>query len=456
MKKQILLYFMAASVAATAGVAQPRKSVSDVVSLSDSFQSAVDSTDALFSILKAAYSEAKSLNSSAHRLVSDARLLSYKTERAKFEFERLKSDFSKSEAVAALFAADLSASLKTPITPNPKIAEIIEKTNLAVLGNPGDNYQDQRYFEGVKSAYDSACSQLVSAQSEALKASANAAVVKAVAEGVNDTLAMCRKNLESYAALVPENLAKAEKLDVRTAELLEKFISKYEDFSEIYGLYSRTRTASLAALFALVESKTGSDEVLENGDFVLPELFVQSEMRSASAALCREDSETAAIKAQLPVSDLVKLQVRRGGNYADSAGLRKNNSASQAAREQNYEKRIRQEVLLACAKIKAATSQIKAVAAVLRQQTAAVVSASDEVAQYGGKASDLLSRTIANIAATQQRLSSNILMAEIGYKTQLSQNAIADKNIAELSEKAKAQYAAASGFAKKILAEAGK
>ena len=175
---------MAASVAATAGVAQPRKSVSDVVSLSDSFQSAVDSTDALFSILKAAYSEAKSLNSSAHRLVSDARLLSYKTERAKFEFERLKSDFSKSEAVAALFAADLSASLKAPITPNPKIAEIIEKTNFAVLGDPGDNYQDQRYFEGVKSAYDSACSKLVSAQSEALKAKAQYAAASGFAKKI--------------------------------------------------------------------------------------------------------------------------------------------------------------------------------------------------------------------------------------------------------------------------------
>lgn len=164
MKKHALVYLTAA-VAATAGFAQPQKSVSDIVSLSNSFQSAVDSTDALFSILKTAHSEATSLNSSARQLLSDARVLSFKIDRAKFEFERLKSDFSKSEAIAALVAVDLAASLKTPIAPNPEIGDIIEKTNLAVLSNPGDNYQDQRYFEGVKSAYDSACSQLVAAQS---------------------------------------------------------------------------------------------------------------------------------------------------------------------------------------------------------------------------------------------------------------------------------------------------
>lgn len=454
MKKHALVYLTAA-VAATAGFAQPQKSVSDIVSLSNSFQSAVDSTDALFSILKTAHSEATSLNSSARQLLSDVRVLSFKIDRAKFEFERLKSDFSKSEAIAALVAVDLAASLKTPIAPNPEIGDIIEKTNLAVLSNPGDNYQDQRYFEGVKSAYDSACSQLVAAQSEALKANANAAVVKAVAEGVNDTLAMCRKSLETYAALAPADLEKAEKLDAKTAELLEKFISKYDDFSEICGLYSRTRTASLTALSALAKSKMGSDEIPENNDYILPELSAQSERRSASAALCRENSEAAAFKAQ-PVSDLGYARLPLGRNFTDSARLRKTNSAAQTAREQNYEKRIRQDVLLACVKIKAATSQIKAVAAVLRQQTAAVVSASDEVAQYGQKASELLSRTIANIAATQQRLSSGILMAEIGYKTQLSQNAITDKNIAELSEKAKAQFAAASDFAAKISASAGK
>ncbi len=450
---------MAASVAATAGFAQSQKSVSDVDSLSASFQSAVDSTDAVFFILKSAYAETQSLNSSARQLVSDARLLSYKTERAKFEFERLKSDFSKSEAIATLVAADLSASLKTPITPTPEIAEIVEKTNLAVLNNPGDNYQDQRYFESVKSAYDSACSELVSVQSEALKANANAAVVKAVAEGVNATLAMCQKNLETYAALVPENLAQAEKLDAKTSELLEKFIPQYDDFSEICGLYSRTRTASLAALFALAKSKNGSDEILEKNDYILPTLSVQSESGSASAALCREDSETTAFKAQSPASDLVdfgRLQLPRGGNFADSARLRKTNSASQSARELNEEMRIRKEVLLACVKIKATTSQIKAATVVLRQQTALVVSASDEVAQYGKKASELLSRTIANIAATQQRLSSNILMTGIGYKTQLSQNAITDKNIAELSEKAKTQFAAASDYAAKISASTGK
>ena len=97
MKKQVFVYLMAASVAATAGFAQSQKSVSDIDSLSASFQSAVDSTDTVFFILKSAYSETQSLNSSARQLVSDARLLSYKTERAKFEFERLKSDFSKPE-----------------------------------------------------------------------------------------------------------------------------------------------------------------------------------------------------------------------------------------------------------------------------------------------------------------------------------------------------------------------
>lgn len=448
---------MAASVAATAGFAQSQKSVSDIDSLSASFQSAVDSTDTVFFILKSAYTETQSLNSSARQLVSDARLLSYKTERAKFEFERLKSDFSKSEAIAALVAADLSASLKTPITPTPEIAEIVEKTNLAVLNNPGNNYQDQRYFEGVKSAYDSACSELVSVQSEALKADANTAVVKAVAEGVNATLAMCQKNLETYAALVPENLAQAEKLDAKTSELLEKFIPQYDDFSEICGLYSRTRTASLAALFALAKSKNGSDEILEKNDYILPSLSVQSESGSASAAaLCREDSETAVFKAKYTTPDFGELQIKRGRNYTDFVKTKNFRSASQSTRELNEEMRIRKEVLLACVKIKAATSQIKAATVVLRQQTALVVSASDEVAQYGKKASELLSRTIANIAATQQRLSSNILMTEIGCKTQLSQNAITDKNIAELSEKAKTQFAAASGYAAKISASTGK
>ena len=441
---------------ATAFAAVPSISVyAEGVSLRDSvlsaageFKSAFASADAYFVWLRNLRSETSSISSKADGLLSGAQSSRVSLSDVKKRLAEFKVQFAECVSGADSSAKNLESSVSAMSAvgvPDAAVREIFDKLDILVLKNPGEKYQDKRYYDSVKSAYEVAKRRFENAQKNAVSTCAYASVSAPRIHGVNSTLEMCGDYMEKLDAISAENFKSAESAVAVSRKLSADYSKRLADYAQLGKICSQARADVLAAFFAYCNRPISLDDTSAfsgvEWQLNLPE-FPDSRAGAGVNSRLGALSKMNVARARSASFPSAKYEPA-----ADFAGDKFSAASENAAAKPQ---KVRAEILEACAKITVATAKLNATACVLTQQDSSARYATARLEDFSQNASGLLAETIAALASAQ-KLSSEILELQIRQKTLESQNAVSAVKMEKLLDSAKSGFSSAAKKGSEIL-----
>ena len=423
----------------------------NVLSAAGEFKSAVASADAYCGWLGNLRAETSSISSKSDELLSGAQSSRVSLADIQKRFADFRLQFSECVSGVDSAAKNLEKSLSLlPAVADSDAAarEIFDKLDILVLKNPGEKYQDKKYYDSVKAAYESAKRRLENAQKNAVSTCANVSVSAPRIDGVNSTLAMCGGYMDKLEAVSAENLKSAESAVAVSEKLSADFSKRLADYVQLGKVYTQARAGVLSAFFAysnrpISPEDTSAFSGLE-WQLTLPEIsdFCVSANRIAASRVLTKTNKPRANSAGLS-----------SAKYETAADFARANSPDSSGVSDAKPPKVRAEILDACVRITVITAKLNATACVLTQQDNSARYAVASLENFSQKASGLLSETIANLASAQ-KLSSEILELCIRQKTLESQNAISSAKMEKLLDSAKSDFSSAEKKGAEILKEA--
>ena len=419
-----------------------------VLSAAGEFKSAVASADAYCGWLGNLRSETSSISSKADELLSGAQSSSVSLVDIKKRFADFKLQFSECVSGVDSTAKNLEKSLSLlPAVADSDAAarEIFDKLDILVLKNPGEKYQDKKYYDSVKAAYESAKRRLENAQKNAVSTCAYASVAAPRIDGVNSTLAMCGGYTEKLETVSAENLKSAESAVAVSQKLSSDFSKRLAEYVQLGKVYAQARAGVLSAFFAYSNRPISSEDTSAfsglEWQLTLPEIsdFCASANRIAASRMLAKMNKPRANSAGLS-----------SAKYETAADFARANRLESSGASDAKPPKVRAEILDACVRITVITAKLNATACVLTQQDNSARYAVARLEEFSQNASGLLAETIASLASAQ-KLSSEILELQIRQKTLESQNAISSAKMEKLLDSAKSDFSSAEKKGAEIL-----
>lgn len=442
----VLTYVLASAAVAIASDGGQKNLRADVAAASAAFNAAMDSLSAYKNLLADMNSRAASIASESADLHGRAVSSNNSLVELRNRIDAFKNRFDEACSGVGEASENLAATVGAfPVAEklNATAKTLIDELQQIVLKNPGNDYQDKKYFDGVKASYYSARSALESAQSRAIDANAAIAVSKPKIDGIKSTLEMCGDYYEKAAGISGENVKNSERVLEEALKISKQSESESEAFGGLANLSANTRAVVLASFFAY--GKWLADSPIESGASVKDDLNLRGVPLGESALSKKQKAFSASLNAaQRP--DVFGARAIVMDNKLEGASRA---SLARPTATSIQPKNVREDILNSCARLICITNRICALADVINQQTYMAKNACYNLDDCSSEVSSMLSDVIGKLS-NSQILSSEILRADVNEKTQISQNEISAQKMKDLNAKAKDGFEKAAEIARNI------
>lgn len=420
------------------------------------FNTAVNDSNSYFGILLKSKSDTRKVSASADEIMKNV-FSSVKSEaEIRSELKLLKDSLQTAasdvdNAVAVLNSAAAVFPLGN-LRAN-QARDIADKTRFAVSGNPGDNFQDKKYFDSVANSFYNAYSRLENAQSEAARVAVLASVNKPRVDGINSTVAMIDDYVEKLGQANLKNSESAKTNETEAAKLFDEYASACDKYGTLFELGESARGKVLAAFLGLnklmlndipASKKYAGEIFLNEGSYYLKPLLNRGGLLSDGFAAAKCKEEMGSIYANAPASN---LEMRNRALAKDGALY-----AASAVAFSADKKNVRKEILDACSFISAAAAEMNRASSVVEQITASAQKSLLAISEIEGK-SALILRDSIRLFASSQNTASDILLLNISIETLKAQNKIWQAEAGKLFNSAKEKFAESVGASAKIVSD---
>jgi uncharacterized protein Yka (UPF0111/DUF47 family) len=133
-----------------------------------------------------------------------------------------------------------------------EFADKLYKQGLEIVTkNPGKNYEDKRYFDGIWTSYVRAKAQFQAKQKEASKLVLTLSIANPRMEGIETTLKLAQDFLDKTSKSVDENKEITDEMREKVQNLYDESIKAYEDLTAQMQKLAEARSKFTKANFAL-------------------------------------------------------------------------------------------------------------------------------------------------------------------------------------------------------------
>lgn len=416
---------------------------------SASFNEAVNSASSYFSLMNKMRSDAQSVFDGANSVSQKSSSALANLESLEGEFSAFKTSFEANVRNCNASAKSLEDALKNLPFGRERIdatRKLIGETRKIVSQNAGENFQDKRYFDSVDSRFASAAGALVSARASAARVSVAASVNAPRVEGIKAAVAMAENYISKTAEAETKNAKSAKRVVAAASEFSDEFgaaLSRYENLGEICQ-DARSRTLSAAfktsafVLNTLSKSEKYGKQIFTQAESVnlssMPSYYRPSEKRK----LLKAEKSLGYIADAASIADEV---IQYGVQSMSNSGLGfSDRTASAPAPARSIDKRkVRAEILAACAEIEFVSAELRAATDVLNQIVSSAETSLSAISNLENGAAEILRSSI-DAYAQSQTLSSDILLLDINIKTFAAQNKISSAKMGELFDASKSDF----------------
>ena len=443
----VLACVLASAAVAIASDGGQKNLRADVAAASAAFNAAMDSLSAYKNLLADMNSRAASIASESANLHGRAVSSNNSLVELRNRIDAFKNRFDEACSGVGKASENLSATVVAfPVAEklNATAKTLIDDLQQIVLKNPGNAYQDKKYFDGLKASYYSARSALESAQSRAIDANAAIAVSKPKIDGIKSTLEMCGDYYEKAADISGENVKNSERVLEEALKISKQSESESEAFCGLANLSANTRAVVLASFFAY--GKWLADSPIESGASGLKDDLNLRGVSLGEFALSKKQKAFSASLNAAQRPDVFGARAIAMDNKLEGASRV---SLASPTATSIQPKNVREDILNSCARLICITNRICALADVINQQTYMAKNACYNLDDCSSEVSSMLSDVIGKLS-NSQILSSEILRADVNEKTQISQNEISAQKMKDLNAKAKDGFEKAAEIARNI------